>query len=336
MVVPVGVSGETLAARHGQAATRVSYLGYSNQVLGGVDPLVVQTQIGGAFTGLRQNQAYTTTGIATAITEYDAGRTLQYRSIQVDTLPGGWAAVTAGNADAQFTTFAQNVMANPTRWNPGNPFIVSFSHEASNDLGVLGTAQQEIDAYRHVRDLFDSLGATVYSKTGHYLGGPIKMAYVGWDRMFVGANGVGPPTAGQSYDDFDPDKGSSPAPAGTSYYEFAGSDVYNVVDSPGVLRYGTSAATLIQPIIDAAVARGKDWIIGEFGVGDGATAQDHTNKATVVDGTRTLLVSRGRYKPGVCRALLLTIKASAENFNVDSSAESLAAFQRLRASTYFK
>jgi hypothetical protein len=88
--------------------------------------------------------------------------------------------------------------------------------------------------------------------------------------------------------------------------------------------------------VNAAITRNKDFVIGEMGCEDGATTTDHTNKAAWLDSLRVGLIARGASKPGVCRALLTTIKASAENYNVDSSAESLAAYQRLGASTYFK
>ena len=317
--------------------TRICPFGYSDQTLGGVNVATVESLLGRSFTGLRQNSDVPANWQNTNghVTNYDAGRTTSYRAIQIQSTDT-WTGFASGGFDTQLQTTVDNIR-NSGRWSASNPFLLCFHHETSLPAySTCGTAQNFIDAFRHFRDFLDAGGYTVFTKTGHYQGGVFKTAYVGWDRMFVGANGVGPPTAGQGIDDYDPDKGSSPAPVGTSYYDYIGSDVYNVVDSPGVLRYGTDAGTLLNPLIAAAVTRNKDFIIGEMGCGDGATTTDHTNKAAWLDSLRTSLISRGAHKPGVCRALLTTIKASVENYNVDSSAESLAAYQRLSASTYFK
>ena len=322
------MSGKTHVVGHRTPRSRISPLGFGNQTLGGVNPTTVEGLLGRSFTGTRQNQAYTTTGISTAITDYDAGRRLAYRSIQLDTVPGGWAAAATGAADAQITTFCQNVQ-NAARWNAANPFLVCLHHECT--LSPFGTATFTASDYKamwqHIVPFCDSNGWTVHRSDGTYnANGVIDFALVGWDRMFVGANGIGGPTAGQGIDDVDP---------GSQYYRYLGSDVYNPIDSPGVLRYSTDASLLVTPLINASISRGKDFIIGEMGCEDAATSQDHTNKAAWIDSFRSLILARGAHKPGVCRALLLTIKASAENYNVDSSPEALAAFQRLAASTYF-
>ena len=309
--------------------TRICTLGYSNQVLGGVNVATVESLLGRSFTGLRQNQAYTTTGWATAITEYDAGRTLTYRSIQFDAFPGGWAAVATGGADATMTTTFNGIQT-ANRWNAQNPALICLHHECTlSPFGTAGFLAADYKAmWQHLVPFADAGGWTVHRSDGTYNpNGVLDFALVGWDRMFVGANGVGPPTAGQGIDDVDP---------GKQYYRYLGTDLYNAIDSPGVLRYGTDAATLLNPFIAACVTRNKDFIIGEMGCEDAATTTDHTNKAAWLDSMRQILISRGAHQPGVCRALLTTIKASAENYNVDSSAESLAAFQRLSASTYFK
>lgn len=296
-------------------AARVAVLGYSNQILGGVVVGDVETLIGRSFHGLRQNQAYTSTGVATAVTEFDAGRTTSYRSIQFDTAPGGWAAVATGVADTQLTAFCNAVIA-ANRWTTQNPFLVCLHHEATlSPFGTAGFSAADYKAmWAHCVPMMLATGA------------PIAFAYVGWDRMFVGANGIGPPTAGQGVDDLDP---------GSTLYRYIGSDVYNAIDSPGVLRYGLSASTLLEPIRQAAVSRGKDWVIGEMGCEDGTTTQDHTNKAQWLDSLRVYLDGLGATSPGVCRVMLTTLKASAENYNVDSSAESIAAWQRLGHDAYY-
>ncbi len=330
-----GPKARTRAAAFHASATRIAALGYSNQAGGDTQVAAAEAVLGRSFHGLRQNQAYTVTGWTFASSEYDAGRTTTYRSIQFDTLPGGWAAAANGDADATLTTTFQNLRA-AGRWNAHNPAIICLHHEATvAPFGTAGfLASDYIAMWQHiVPNVIDAGGFSVYDRFGTYNpNGVLVTAYVGWDRMFVGNGGVGPPTAGQGVDDLDPDTG---LPAGQTLYTYLGSDPYNSVDSPGVLKYTTDAGVLLNPIITAAVARGKDWICGEFGCEDGSTAQDHVNKAAWVDSARQIIISRGRSRPGVCRALLLTIKADASKYNVDSSAESTAAFQRLGASTYF-
>jgi hypothetical protein len=327
-VIPQGESGLVIVALRGVATvgdvgypswafptSRVAVLGYSNQVLGGVVVSDVETLIGRQFHGLRQNQAYTVTGVSTAVTEYDAGRTFSYRAIQFDTLPGGWAAAANGDADTQMLALCTSII-NAGRWTAQNPFVICLHHEATlSPFGTTGFLAADYKAmWAHLVPLMLATGA------------PIAFAYVGWDRMFVGSGGVGPPTAGQGIDDLDP---------GPSLYTYIGNDHYNNLDAPGVLRYGTYAGTLLNPVIAAAVARGKDFILGEMGCPDGTTTLDHQNKAAWLDSTRVILDGQGAIGPGVCRAMLTTIKASSENFNVDSSAESIAAWQRLGSDTYY-
>lgn len=296
-------------------ATKVCVLGYSNQT-SPTDIPTLEASIGRSFHGLRQNQQYTVTSVSTAITEYDAGRTFSYRSIQFNAAPGGWAAAATGTFDTQLVAFCNAVIA-AGRWTAQNPFWVCLHHEATTSGGVFGTpgfsAADHKAMWQHCVPVMRATGA------------PIAFAYVGWDRMFVGANGIGPPTAGQSFDDLDP---------GVAYYSRIGSDPYNQPDSPGVLRYGTNAATLLEPIRQAAIARNMDWMCGEMGCQDGATTQDHVNKALWLDSLRVYLDGLGATGPGVCRALLTT-QETPSLYNWDSSAEALAAGQRFGHDAYY-
>ncbi len=309
-------TGDTAYPGWAFPATKVCVLGYSNQNLGTTDIASIETAMGRQFHGLRQNQQYTVTSVSTAISEYDAGRTFSYRSIQFNTAPGGWAAAATGAFDTQLVAFCNAVIA-AGRWTTQNPFWVCLHHEATTSGGVFGTAGYSAADHKamwqHCAPVMLATGA------------PIKFAYVGWDRMFVGANGIGPPTAGQSFDDLDP---------GVAYYSRIGSDPYNQPDSPGVLRYGTNAATLLEPIRQAAIARNMDWMCGEMGCQDGTTTADHTNKAAWLDSLRVYLDGLGATGPGVCRALLTT-QESASLYNADSSAESLAAYVRLGHDAYY-
>lgn len=323
-------------ARH----RNVCALGVSNQVLGGVDLDAAATLIGRPWRGLRQNQDIATLGWTTASSFYDLGYRETYRSIQTSAV-GGWALLAGGTYDSNLTSIANNLAALSTRWNGKHPALVCIHHEASisatthTPAGNQGTPQDRINAFRHARDFWDAMEATTFSKTGEYLGGPIMLVDVGWDRMFVGANGVGAPTAGDDFDAFDPDRGSSPVSAGTHIARRIGSDVYNDLGTDGELKYGTDAAILLEPIRDKARAKGVDWMIGEFGCADGARHVDHVNKAKWMDSARRFIHGQGKAGPGVCRHLFATVKSSAELYTVDSSAESLAAWNRFARDPYF-
>jgi len=339
-LVAVGSTGSALVGdtgipRFSYAPTDVCVLGYSNQALGGTDVAAVEALIGRSFHGLRQNADISTNWVNTGahISQFDLGRTASYRALQNDPATESYAAAISGTYDARFTTTVTNIV-NSGRWSTTNPFIICYGHEVTvPQWDPLGTTQQFIDAFRHFRVLLDSLGASVHSVTGAFIGGPIIMAYVGWDRMFTNGS-VNSPLPGKSYTDYDPDLGSSPAPAGTSYYELVGSDVYNNL-SGGVVQYGTVAATLLDDVRAQAVARNKDWMIGEIACADGATSQNHTDKAAWWDSIRVYLDGCGTTSPGVCRYMFTTIKTDSNLYNVDSSAQSTAAWQRLGFDSYY-
>jgi hypothetical protein len=314
----------------------VCVLGTSNQNLPvGTTVDTFAALLGRPWRALRQNQIITNTSFGPTtfpMTAYDAGMREQYREIHVAATSGAWAAMAGGSQDTNLSTLASTIAATG-RWTAERPFRVCFHHEASltsND--ICGTPQDRINAWRHGRDLFDSNGWSRRSKTGAYLGGCFTFWDVGWDRMFVGLNGVGPPTAGDTFEDYDPNLGSSPAASGTSYYDGIGNDLYNENDGPGVLRYGTDAATLLDPIVERARARGVDWIMPVFGCADGATTADHRAKAAWLDSVRRYLHGLGKTGPGVCRMVCFTCEP---NYRPDSSAESLAAFRRWATDPYF-
>ncbi len=309
-------------------------LGVSNQVLGGQDLHAVEAMIGRKFVALRQNQGITTHGwTGAAGFADDDGYNLTYRDIQLDDA-GSWANVPLGTYDSDLTAIFSAIIADG-HWGPFNPAYCAFTHETSiaGDGGA-GTAQEYIDAHRYVRLFADAAGASMWSVTGEYIGGPIIWVYVGWDRMFVDVDGNTPPDVDQAFDTYDPNQGTDPAPTGTSYYEGIGSDVYNDI-AAGVLKYGADAATLLQPIYDAAVSRGCFWMIGEWACADGATTTDHENKADWIDSFRAFIEACPSDGPGSIPFVCSTVKISASNYQPDSSAESLAAWRRLALSETF-
>lgn len=304
-------------------------LGYSNQLLTGTQAQDAERLMGRTFRGLRQNQNITNSGWSTAVTEYSLGRRLTYRS--VDLTSGTWSDVTAGTHDTELLAIASNLVATGL-WSPSNPAYICFMHEASiSSNSVYGTGQDYINAYRHVVDLWDANGYTAVKKDGTANGGPIVMVLVHFLRAFTNTlelGGTETPPAGLAHADFDPDGGSSPAPGGTTYYSGIGIDAYNSITSAGHLKYGTTASNLLDGVFTQAHNTGKFTFIGEFGCEDGTTTTDHQNKADWLDSVRVYLSSKvGTVEQ--TRALLLTIKSSAENYNVDSSQQSIDAFKRL-------
>lgn len=302
-------------------------LGYSNQLV--TDPQSVERLIGRTFNGLRQNQNISVSGWSTAISEYALGRRLTYRSVDINS--GTWADVTAGTHDTELLAIASNLAA-AGLWSPSNPAYICFMHEATvAGNSVYGTGQDYINAYRHVVDLWDANGYTAVKKDGTANGGPIVMVLVHFQRAFTNTlelGGTETPPAGLAHADFDPDGGSSPAPGGTTYYSGIGIDGYNSITSPGHLKYGTTASNLFSGVVAQAAATGKFTFVGEFGCEDGTTTTDHTNKADWLDSCRAYFKTLVGTQQQL-RALLLTVKTSAENYNVDSSAQATAAFQRL-------
>lgn len=310
-------------------------LGMTNQSLGTVVLADVENLLGRPFVGLRQNQQVTSTSFTQASAQFDLGYVHSFRNIEPhDT--NAWPLTLSGNYDTDLNTIITNVTALSSKWTPEFPFIVTWHHEQTVDTGTqqgyptAGTAQDYIDSYRYVRQLFDDAGATVRKIDGTWNGGNVIFAYVTWAKMFAS------PLTGQSYNDFDPNQGTSPAPAGTSYYELAGSDIYNPIISAGTMKYGPDPATILDPIVAFAEAQGIRFIIPEFGVDlQGFTDQASKDaKANFVMDFADYLEALGT-GPGSCYGVWLTFSDSGGDYRIDDTPESLAAYQYLANKSYF-
>lgn len=311
--------------------------GYSDQALGGIVPADIERLIGRKYNGFRQNADIPANWASTSAhnTQFNNGRFLSYRALQITT--GLWTDINAGTYDSQLTAFASSIVGFG-KWSPSNPFYVAFQHEATLPANTgLGTGQDFINAYRYVVDFFDAAGYTAVKKDGTANGGPLVMVLVHFERAFTNTlelGGTETPPAGLAHADFDPDGGSSPAPGGTTYYSGIGIDGYNAITSPGHLKYGTTASNLLGGVVAQAAATGKFTFFGEFACEDGTTTTDHTNKADWFDSVRAYISSLNG-TPQQTRALLTTIKSSAENYNPDSSPQALAAYSRLALDSTF-
>ncbi len=305
------------------------------------DVASIESFFGRKFVGTRRNSSMPNTDWAQNDTDYDAGYTRGFRNANAQTNGApvtalGWNSVATGVYDTSHLQPLVDSLLADTRFSAANPIIFSFHHEQTVDTTsqagypTNGTGQDYINAYRHVRDYFDSRNATVRSKTGALLGGKVIFAFV----TFLGMH-LSPP-ANQAVTDFDPDSGSSPAPVGTSYYEYFGCDVYNTILS-GHLRRGTNAATCLDPLVAFARSKNKDWIMPEFGCEDdlgGGTIS--TEKGQWLSSVCDYLVALGDRSPGVCRLLGMTVgQSSGSNYYPTSSPQSLAAFQKFASHPYF-
>ena len=302
----------------------------------------IEDDLGRRFIGIRKNLNInvSTTG---GDSDYDAGYVVFFRNSDSQQTVSGvkeaipWPEVAAGTHDDLINALATDIAANP-RYGPLNPMYLSFHHEMtlsnSNQKGydpaIGNTTQAYIDAFRHFFTVLRDLGLLLYDFDGTYLGGPIVPCYVVYQGMFLA------PDPGLGVDDFDPDLGTSPAPAGTSYYGPIGADIYNNVVS-GHLKYGTTAATILDGLWAAAAARGKDVIIPEFGCGDDPL--DPVVNQEAADWLDSVTAYVKAKTPGTDPQLILlgcTVGSEGvNNYYPASSALKLEAFQRLARDSFF-
>jgi hypothetical protein len=139
-----------------------------------------------------------------------------------------WSSIASGAHDEVIRRRANDVRAF------GKAIYLAFHQEPENDRQN-GTAGSFIDAYRHIRTVFDDRGAT----------------NVRWVVILMGST-------------YASGKARSWYP-GNAYVEYVGTDAYNWY--PG--RRGFEwrwFRKIMQPVYDFAVARGKPMMIGETGV----------------------------------------------------------------------
>lgn len=334
--------------------TAVCRLAYSPQEVF-PDVATIEGILGRKFVGARRNMN-ADDDMAQVDTDVSAGYTHAFRNTNAQKLVGGvktpmlWSDFTAGTYDASIITPLGTAILNDTNFSAAKPLLYSIHHEQTintasqkgytNDtVGNPGcntdatpsvATQQYIDFVRHWRDDWDAQGVSMFSKTGAYIGGPVLYYFVLFEGMFQN------PGAGLTPEDFDPNKGSSPAPAGTSYYNGVGMDAYNTILN-GHLKYGTDAAKLLDPIVTFAKARNMNFILPEFGCADDlAGTTISTEKGLWLNSVWDYLMALGDTGPGICQYLGLTVgQSGGANYYPSSSPQSLAAFQKLGTLSYF-
>ncbi len=282
----------------------------------------LQHKLGFTFHGIRHNQGMQTPLPAERELEWhDQGHWLIYRNANAETLGSGggqvcfsWGGIARGGHDLYFTTGARNLMANK-RFTKARPYLFSFHHEqVVNDrhqcgAHACGTPADYVAAYRHVRRLFDNLGATV----SH--GGNVKFVWTPAASQFrVPDNDFGAPSV-------------DPGPA---YYDYVGVDAYNRRwHSELLFRHPDE---LIGAAQRYAKKRGKRLLIAEFGVEDGPAAPSHIAKAKFLLETAELIRSWGTAGPGSVVAWYFT---SLDSYRLDSSPNALNAARQIVSMPFF-
>ena len=282
----------------------------------------LQSELGTTLRGIRHNQAMQTSIPADRELQwFDQGHWMIYRNANAETLgPGGkqvclsWRAIANGAHDGYFRAAAQNLLGDK-RFTRTRPYLFSFHHEQIvNDSvqcgnNACGSPADYVAAYRHVRRLFDNLGATV----SH--GGNVRFVWSPACSQFRVPN--------QPY-------GAPHVDPGPDYYDFVGVDSYNRLQG-GHLMF-KNPADMLGAVHDYAKMRGKQLVIAEFGIEDGPTLAQHNAKATFLLNTASLIQSWGSSGAGsVCAWMFSSLGPD----SIDSSPQALAAMKKVVALPFF-
>ena len=282
----------------------------------------LQSELGMTFRGLRHNQAMQTPiPCDRELVWVDQGHWMIYRNANAETLDArgrqvclSWRAIANGAYDDYFRAAARSVLGDK-RFTAARPYLFSFAHEQIVDdaeqcgAKACGTPADYIAAYRHVRRVFDNIGATVSQ------GGNVRFVWSPAASQFrVPDQPYGAPTV-------DP---------GPEYYDFVGVDSYNRLQG-GALTFKDPVA-MLGAAHDYAHTRKKQLIIAEFGIEDGSTLAAHNAKASFLLDTASMIESWGSSGPGSVHAWMFS---SLGPDAIDSSPQALAAMKKVVASSFF-
>jgi hypothetical protein len=267
----------------------------------------LEAQIGRTFGGSRFNHALMNDVPGRPDDEnFDAGRTLVYHNADTENLDGSpmmWADVAAGAYDWRFAQIVGAIKSDP-RWTHATPFLLSFQHEQDGQTGY-GTPEDYKAAFRHVFAYFQGAGVLWRS------GGSVELVWT------VTKNALNQGNARP----YDPDLGPDGVTVVGDYYDLLGLDVYDKLQSDGHLSY-TDPHEAFDPAHQYALARGKQFGIFEFGVGEGAPGE----KALVYSQVVPTLKSYGVRIPGSAVALMYSNVTGKQVYYPDTSPDALAAF----------
>jgi hypothetical protein len=281
----------------------------------------LERTLGFTFNGIRYNQAMNCPIPTPRELEWvDQGRRV-YRNVNAQTRSGSgsivcrsWQAVASGLYDDYFIAGARALKKN-RRFTSQRPYLMSFHHEqivkSDHQCGnrSCGTAAQYIAAYRHVRNLFDTQGATVRE------GGNVRFVWT--------------PTASQ-FRMPDGPFGAPQVDPGPHYYDYVGVDGYNRL-SHGKLLF-RDPAEMLGPAHDYAVSRGKRLLVAEYGVADGTTVTSHVAKENFMMATAAEIQSWGTNGPGSAIGWLFS---STDAYRLDSSPAVIHAIRLIAQMPFF-
>jgi hypothetical protein len=240
-------------------------------------------------------------------------------------LPVQWADLAAGAKDADIIAAAHAIMAD-SRWSNSVPYTFTFHHEMSTGITgnnadgyTYGTAADYIAAFRRVRSLFESVGAIVHQ------GGPVRFCYTPVLSHVPGSPGCARHNmAGET----DP---------GPQYYELVGYDYYNHQTVSGTLQETADQAPQCVSAMRAfAGARGKRWLLNEFGVSEGQTDEKATFLRAFYGAIKDQDTGPG---PGRCIAVYYSHVGDSvgrQPYYIDTSASSLQAFKDIMADPFYQ
>jgi hypothetical protein len=282
----------------------------------------LQSELGITLRGIRHNQAMQTPIPADRELQwFDQGHWMIYRNANAETVgPGGgqvclsWRAIANGAHDVYFRAAARNLLGDK-RFTRTHPYLFSFHHEQIvNDRQqcgsrACGSPADYIAAYRHVRGVFDNLGATA----SH--GGNVRFVWSPACSQFR--------VPDQAY-------GAPHVDPGPAYYDFVGVDSYNRLQG-GSLMF-KDPVDMLGAAHDYAKMRGKQLIIAEFGIEDGPTLNAHRAKAAFLLDTASAIASWGTAGAGSVYAWMFS---SLGPDAIDSSPQALAAMKQVVALRFF-
>jgi hypothetical protein len=182
----------------------------------------------------------------------------------------------------------------------GAPLFLAFHHEP-NGQNEAGTAAEYVDAFRHVRNRFVAKGVT-----------NVSYMLIMWDTAYE---------SGGAADDYYP---------GDAYVDVLGVDAYNWYGCPGRNDPWRSFEEKAQAFYDFGVAHGKPMVVAELGSTEDPA--DPNRKAQWFNDAATTLKSWPEVK-GV--AYYNNGAPNTCDWWVDTSPQSLAAFQEMGADPYF-
>jgi hypothetical protein len=245
---------------------------------GGIGQSAIEQFLGVRFLGIRRNASIYNPIPSRADLADQAAGYFVYRNAGSLNIDGGWAGIAAGSADGYLAAAVPLIVANFT---PERPYLFSFHHEQNVTHGVQcgigcnGTAADYKAAFIHVVDYFRAAG-------------------VG-DRMrFVLTAGI------SQYFRNTATTGISVVDPGPGYVDIYGVDSYTYAKADGTL---TKAHPLLNLVSAYAKARGRQYMVGEWGVADNAAGALYWREAVAQ------IESQGLSGPGSLYALLSDVES---------------------------